>query len=539
MAHPGVRCSVPACLTELPQGALNCRCCGRLLCVQHCDRKIRLSASAQPSPRGVNCRCCDACYARTAEGAQQAGQTRNITAGFFHLRKRAVSNALLEGNRIEKRLEKLALAHSNALAATNGTTHSALLAVQPLRGSLLQQAEQAVVVWEDDASVSNCPFCNMLFGRLSSRRHHCRLCGRVVCAQPQCSTLLSVPLSANGPSSSSSVAADIRACVLCEHVVLRQRDRAARARQQPDDLTRLYANVGEYMRQVEETLPTFKALAMKLHHAGEDSPGGPPDMARAARIRKQLTMAFNNLDNVSKRIAALPARNKSYTRLQQAIRQSVAQYLQLHMFPLTMLPKPERQTPTRSQSRASMDSVARLTRTPTPLQIRQQSFGSSSVDDAVSAPSSISTLNIEAPSVPSKMPLAAAQPNNNSSRSNSADTAHTEDTQQTTTSSIKRSHGGIAAIFSFAKSKAAKENDNSQEESIRQALLIDPSKQARIDAMAQDEKIASLEVLRDQRQRVLGYISDAQRDRRIDDAVSLQSSLVELDVELSLLERSL
>ncbi|KAJ1902649.1 carboxypeptidase Y-deficient [Coemansia sp. IMI 209127] len=558
-AHPGARCSVPACSAELPQGALNCRCCGRLLCTQHCDRKIRLSASAQPSPRGASCRCCDACYARTAGGTQQAGQTRNVTAGFFHLRKRAVSTALLEGNRIEKRLEKLALAHSSALAAS-GATPSALLAVQPLRGSLLQQAEQAVVVWEDDASVSNCPFCNRLFGRFSSRRHHCRLCGRVVCAQPQCSTLLSVPLSARVSSSSSSTstsfssseAADIRACVLCEHVVLRQRDRAARARQQPDDLTRLYASVGEHMRQIEETLPTFNALAMKLHHAG-DSPGGPPDMARAARIRKQLTMAFNNLDGASKRIAALPARNKSYTRLQQAIRRSVAQYLQLHMFPLTMLPKPERQSPARSQSRASMDSVARPTRTPTPLQMRQQSFGSSSVDDAVSVPSSISTLNIEAPSVPSMMPLTEAQPNininNNSrssniSRSNSADTTHTVDTQQTTSiinsSSSKKSNGGIAALFSFAKSTASKEdNGNGQEESIRQALLVDPSKQARIDAMAQDEKIASLEVLRDQRQRVLGYISDAQRDRRIDDAVSLQSSLVDLDVELSLLERSL
>ncbi|KAJ2174085.1 hypothetical protein GGF45_004221 [Coemansia sp. RSA 551] len=57
--------------------------------------------------------------------------------------------------------------------------------------------------------------------------------------------------------------------------------------------------------------------------------------------------------------------------------------------------------------------------------------------------------------------------------------------------------------------------------------------------MAVDEKMASLDVLRDQRQRVLGYISEAQKDRRLEDAMSLQTSLNDLDIELSLIERSL
>ena len=41
--------------------------------------------------------------------------------------------------------------------------------------------EQKVVAWEDDASVTNCPYCNQTFSKLGIRKHHCRLCGKVVC----------------------------------------------------------------------------------------------------------------------------------------------------------------------------------------------------------------------------------------------------------------------------------------------------------------------------------------------------------------------
>ncbi|KAJ1667594.1 carboxypeptidase Y-deficient [Coemansia sp. RSA 1646] len=587
MMHPGARCSVPACAIELPlqaSSALNCRCCGRLMCPQHCDRQVRLSDTAQPSPRGALCRCCDECYARAA-GNHGAGQTRTLTAGFLHLRKKAVSTALLEGNRIEKRLEKLAYAHSSTLdGSTTGssTLISAAAAVQLARARALQAAEQAVVVWEDDASVSNCPLCHKAFGMLSSRRHHCRLCGRVVCARPACSSLLSVPMNheenSKGGRSPHSINryAEIRACAECEHVVLRQRDRVARALQQqnPDELTRLYSSVREYMAKIEETLPTFNTLAMKLTHHSASS-AGPPDISRAARIRKQLTMAFNNLDAASKRIVALPVSNKSYTRLQLAIRRSIAQYLQLHMFPLTMLPKPERPG-TRSQSRASvvsMESISRPTRTPTPLRM-QQSFGNgggggsaniADDDDVASLPSSMSTLNLEttppSSSAPNGTRIAAVPFSmNQTSRSNSAETttaaaaaaaaaAATNEEDDAIPTATSKSNSGIASsLLSFVKiAKPTSSSEPSeasvammqQEESIRQALLTDPGKRDRIAAMAQDEKIASLEVLRDQRQRVLGYISDAQKDRRIEDAVSLQSSLIDLDVELSLLERSL
>ncbi|KAJ2662699.1 carboxypeptidase Y-deficient [Coemansia sp. RSA 1200] len=585
------RCSVPACASELATqtaGALNCRCCGRLLCAQHCGRRIRLSATAQPSASGVYCRCCDDCYDRASPGnrrlQKEEGRTRSLSAAFLHLRKRAISTALLEGNRIEKRLEKLAIAHAadasgaSALASSDGSAANALIsaaaALQPARARALQTAEQAVVAWEDDAAVASCPFCSSAFGRLSSRRHHCRLCGRVVCGRSACSSLLSVPLPPGDGNSSrdpASRVAELRACADCEHVVLRQRDRAVRAQQQlnPDALARLYAAARECMATVEATLPAFNALAIKLQgpSAGDSAPiPMPGDIARAARIRKQLTAAFNSLDTLSKRIVALPAANASSTRLHVAIRRAIAQYLQLHMFPLTMM-MPERSSPRRSQSRASVassgagDTPSSVLPPPPPPQLI--SAGS------LSPPSSLTTLNADdaADFSSSSSPARHANQQQQQQQQPLPPAGDGSDERHGRSSSSERRSSVASSLFSLvrlsnpllssssssngkpaaaaAASSTLPDSDtyarelDLEEESIRQALLSDPGKHERIAAMNQDEKIASLEVLRDQRQRVLGYIGDAQRARRIDDAVSLQASLDDLDTELSILERSL
>ncbi|WWC68141.1 uncharacterized protein I206_102064 [Kwoniella pini CBS 10737] len=44
-------------------------------------------------------------------------------------------------------------------------------------------AEQAIVKWEDDNEVKKCRICQSSFS-LSNRKHHCRLCGKIVCSLP-------------------------------------------------------------------------------------------------------------------------------------------------------------------------------------------------------------------------------------------------------------------------------------------------------------------------------------------------------------------
>ncbi|KAJ4487548.1 FYVE zinc finger-domain-containing protein [Lentinula aciculospora] len=46
----------------------------------------------------------------------------------------------------------------------------------------LLSSEQRISPWQPDSSVARCPHCDTSFHPLSNRKHHCRLCGRVVCA---------------------------------------------------------------------------------------------------------------------------------------------------------------------------------------------------------------------------------------------------------------------------------------------------------------------------------------------------------------------
>lgn len=47
-----------------------------------------------------------------------------------------------------------------------------------------------MIAWEDDADVMNCPYCKQTFSKLGIRKHHCRLCGKVVCgdSRTECSS---------------------------------------------------------------------------------------------------------------------------------------------------------------------------------------------------------------------------------------------------------------------------------------------------------------------------------------------------------------
>ncbi|KAJ1753444.1 carboxypeptidase Y-deficient [Coemansia sp. RSA 1821] len=514
------RCGEPACGAP---PAINCRLCGRLMCAQHCTRQLRLSATAQLAGRnGHPCRVCDECATRTAF---VEGQTRSHTRAFSHLRRRTADAAALAGTRIERRLERLAVVHGEWQQ-----TSTSLVATTRRRE--LQDAEQTVVVWQDDAEAPSCFLCERAFG-LAVRRHHCRLCGRVVCNGRACSALLAVPLpQRDGPGFSQTEHADIRSCRECTHVVERHRDRIARAAPRAPELTRLYEHIRSSMALVEEYLPTFNALAMRLHQNSPGtsaSPGGPPDLPRAARIRKQLTAAFAEMDQMSKRIAALPAASSGDSRLHSAIRRAVAQYLQLHMFPLTMLPRPPRR----------------------PASI----LGSSSAEPVVESPAGSLTSSVSTSVGPGRpaaftamasdgSDVASVEEGSTATGSGNSPHADCSSSSKGTAKTLVQSVGGAASglassLMSLTRSKPKPDASDEHDERVRQALAADPTKAHRIASMPADEKLASLDVLRDQRQRVLGYIGEAQRERRLEDAASLQISLDELDIELSLIERSL
>lgn len=150
--------------------------------------QMKLSRSAQHDPvRGYWCRVCETCYKSRAGYNDHSGLLRDHTETLVAIRRKKVEQQNLEIQRLEKRLTKLTslLADAPVEVAAGGGGLLAPVASLPGQKNQRKLIEQSVVAWEDDASVPKCPFCKQEFGSWTFRRHHCRICGRVVCADLQ------------------------------------------------------------------------------------------------------------------------------------------------------------------------------------------------------------------------------------------------------------------------------------------------------------------------------------------------------------------
>lgn len=196
------RCTDPLCGKNLGavNGSIHCRKCGRLFCEEHTMYQMKLSRSAQHEPvRGYWARVCETCYKSREGYNDDHGVLIDHTGAFNEIRRKRVERHNLETSRLEKRLTRLTQLLANPPEEVQKTNGDAL-SLASLTGQKNQRKllEQTVITWEDDASVLKCPFCQQEFGSWTFRRHHCRVCGRVVCADPQtaCSTAVGLNVAA-------------------------------------------------------------------------------------------------------------------------------------------------------------------------------------------------------------------------------------------------------------------------------------------------------------------------------------------------------
>jgi rabenosyn-5 len=122
------------------------------------------------------------------------GTERSHTDEFMNLRRPTVDKLHLETSRLEKRLSRLTQLLANPPPPSDSENRGVLWSLAGGTKSHLRTLEQSIIAWEDDASILRCPFCQQEFSNYSFRRHHCRLCGRVVCGdiQTQCSSLVAL-----------------------------------------------------------------------------------------------------------------------------------------------------------------------------------------------------------------------------------------------------------------------------------------------------------------------------------------------------------
>ena len=364
-------CTDPLCDRRLGPlaGSVNCRCCGRLFCEEHTMYQMKLSRSATHEPvRGVWCRVCETCY-KSRGGYTDLGLTRDHTTSFAAIRTKRVDRHRLEIQRLEKRLSKLTRLLVDAPAEAVGNGPSLLGPVASLSGQKNQRKaiEQSVVTWEDDAAVAKCPFCRQEFRSWTFRRHHCRICGRVVCADPAtgCSSEIglnvaaresswapsyeqyltvpaSLPTSEKPPAANGQVSLDVRMCRDCKTTIFSHRDFAASLAHKPPD-QRAYETLLQFERGIQMLLPSFQRSLSALQPSSDDQKHKPPpthaQIQEAAKIRKRLTDAFAKYDVAAKRLRDMKTTSPTQLRLQKAIYAYASTFLHTNLIPLKNVPK--------------------------------------------------------------------------------------------------------------------------------------------------------------------------------------------------------
>lgn len=278
-------------------------------------------------------------------------------ATFTNIRRQHVDKTYLEVSRLEKRLTRLTQLMANPPEEVQQVANKRWSL--PLWGQTdpRKALEQSVVAWQDDATVSRCPYCQQEFTQYTFRRHHCRTCGKIVCGDPAtgCSTLLGLNVATSmyqHPSVSIyadrsvanasiekpeiSIPVDVRLCKECNTTLFAKRD-FADSLKAPHPLSRSYHNLVQFERGIRMLMPQFQSLLTKLQ-----SPDHPPtsqDIANASKIRKRLMDAFTQYDIASRRVRDMPTDSPTQQKLQKAIYQQASQFLHLHMLPLKTLPK--------------------------------------------------------------------------------------------------------------------------------------------------------------------------------------------------------
>lgn len=186
----GMKCSDPRCHHKigLKHGTINCSKCGRIYCSEHCHIPLKLNANLEVvdsnSLEGIWSKCCLQCLNDYDGWSGVIGNVPLVdkTNDFIRMRKTKIEDESLRNLVLEKRVEKVFSWIVNTFNSSGKFSETEL-----------RVFEAQLADWQDGHSVSECPICHTAFG-FFIRKHHCRICGDIVCGDLRKGCSMVVPL---------------------------------------------------------------------------------------------------------------------------------------------------------------------------------------------------------------------------------------------------------------------------------------------------------------------------------------------------------
>ncbi|KAM4722068.1 rabenosyn-5 [Rhinophrynus dorsalis] len=289
---------------------------------------------------------------------QEIGAMKSHLSDFKRHRAARIDHYVVEMNKLIIRLEKL-----TSFDRVN------------MDAAKIRAIERSVVPWVSDQDVPFCPDCGNKFS-IRNRRHHCRLCGSIMCKR--CTELVTLPLankltsaskqslSAHGspnlsPSSSaqtsrrgsisslSSVSSvleekdddKIRCCHHCKDTLLK-REMQMDEKEYTPEIVKFYQKLRNCMEKVDQKAPEYIKMAQSIN-AGETT----YNLDHANNLRIEVQKYYELIDALSKKILTLgmneePKPPPKVQQLQKMVRYSATLFVQEKLLGLMSLPTKEK-----------------------------------------------------------------------------------------------------------------------------------------------------------------------------------------------------
>lgn len=354
-----------ACHRKLDQrnGPINCRKCGELFCLAHCRNAIKLNMNAEYDPlKGEWCKCCHDCFTNKP-GYNDFGLFEDKTSVFLKIRDSKNEDHQLRVLQLENRLVRLLDGIILIYRQYKGSILSSLRI-----SSEVSNLEQTVVAWQDDKSSLSCFICSKTFS-VVLRKHHCRLCGRIVCGSEDtnCSNKIptynllnaarDLPFKNTGPDV-HDIDLDIRVCSHCIQSVFVKRKFQRDLKQALPIMLGKYESLYNTSRVILSLLPTFESTLQRLNENKQNP--NKADVYELSKLRRKLLEIFSLYESLSKQISRIVPRNSSELRIQQSIALSSSSFIQEKMLPLKSLPsvlKPSMNNDTIPEAKKSSEII--------------------------------------------------------------------------------------------------------------------------------------------------------------------------------------
>ncbi|XP_052286156.1 rabenosyn-5-like isoform X14 [Dreissena polymorpha] len=279
---------------------------------------------------------------------QDIGAIRSQTDYFRSVRDTRVDKYVVQTNKLLIRLDKLIAADA------------------PTDSGKRKAFEKSVVHWQPDNEVNICRFCNRSFS-MTRRRHHCRLCGGIMC--DRCSQFLThayakkltnpafsfdsgreqgfLKRSSSNSSLNSMFSSEgdphIRSCDDCRKL-LERRDLQMEQRNTKSTIVLLYEKLKFLIEECEALLAKYLPMVESL------SVGESTYRLQEAQVKRtELVQKYDHIDKISKRIATLnndseESVSHKQDQLQKSIRTYASNFMQENMMGLQNLPSEEQYT---------------------------------------------------------------------------------------------------------------------------------------------------------------------------------------------------